>query len=920
MKKITLVLISAFFLGIAISAFGAITTDELAKRKAEGDKIFAQMIEERNKAVETIMDSNSTSPQKQKAVRKLQEDFLQSSREVHLKYREPFVQRIIAETNAELPKDQQIKRSLGSDIYSRDEVTGKVLRDERGRKILNPTHRGMQGDLDLGGSPSAVEKLEKKFGDYGIGKKADLSVPEKYRDYNKVKDAPGYRDFKQAEVTINVEGHMDKPGSSSHMTQVQMDAFSKETYVSVGMDKNQPGRKLVEVNDHIKKGTTGFAGPASVLLDPKSEDVFQGVGKATLKSIDIPKKPGQAQHVSDEQLNKILKETGYQGDVNTFKSQVADIKQGHLPQGVGLDEKNIKPFQEACQKTTEQALDNAKKIADQEFKKTNEKIKEYEKMANSPDTPESQKKVYKNEAQKLQEELADSKVKIEQTTLANQEKLKGGNYDTFYEKKAIKPKTLSDIPKTPKAPKSPKIDAIKNGLKPDLMSTAGYGFSAYNVYDNVQKYQNGEITKNDMVIGVTKEVVDTGFGIVTDIGTAAAVGGIGTGTAGAVATVATPLVVFAATGYAVSQAAEDGLQMANAFKNEEVLEMISKSKTEEAINTMQMAAEEVLKAGEATGDWKFFAKADDVIYAMDKLYQATGDIFYLQRSNDLAERVDEKKEELEKQYGCSIYDVKNKKNEDKDEYEIAFEDVDEKTKEQAKEFIEYQKHKDIEQDKKDMYYEMQDSIASSNTQRAYDEAAEVAREENYKALVGVSQKWQDYKQQQQQQDKQYKEELAAIKNQYNNTQNNAQSNDSTPESLGWINAKPPQSSQPATDYQDDITNDYKPYKQEEQKRCSCKGWYYFCVRPADGGGGWVGFEALDKSATCEIMHSHKVPLQIPGVGILYFEERQAAQAGKCLDKGHKFHIGKKSSRQIDDAVKKSDAFYGKSHEFDKIDR
>ncbi|MBU1083639.1 MAG: hypothetical protein KKG84_00970 [Candidatus Omnitrophica bacterium] len=885
---------------------------------------------------------------------------MRSSREVHLKYREPFVQRIIAETNAELPKDQQIKRSLGSDIYKRDEVTGKVLKDEYGRKILNPTHRGMQGDLDLGGSPSAVEKLEKKFGDYGIGKKVDPKIPVSHKDYNKVKDAPGYRDFKQAEVTINIEGHVDKPGSSSHLTQVQMDAFSKETYVSVGMNKDQPGRKFVEVNDHIKKGTTGFAGPASVLLDPRSEDVFQGVGKATLKSIDPPKKPGQVQHVSDEQLNKILKETGYQGDVNTFKSQVADIKQGHLPQGVGLDEKNIKPFQEACQKTTEQALDNAKKIADQEFQKTNERIKKYDEVAKSPDTPEYQKKRFEKEAQKLRDELADSKVRIEQTTLANQEKLKGGNYDTFYEKKAIKPKALPDIPKTPNAPKSPRIDAIKNGLKPDLMSTAGYGLSAYNVYDNVQKYQNGEITKNDMVIGVNKEVVDTGFGIVTDLGTAAAVGGIGTGATGAVATVAAPLVVFAATGYAVSQAAEDGLKMADAFKDEEILEMISKSKTEEAINTMQMAAEEVLKAGEVTGDWKFFAKADDVIYAMDKLYQATGDVFYLQRSNDLADRVDKKKEELEKQYGCSIYDVKNKKkeeaekeaekekvpetktaeevkeaerepeivfeepgpdeNEEEDEYEIVFEDVDEETKTQAKEFIEYQKNKDAEQDKKDMYYEMQDAKTSSDTQRAYDEAAEEAREENYYALVGVSQKWQDYKQQQQQQDKQYKKELAAIKKQYNDTQNNTQAKDPIPGSLGWINAKPSQASQPATSYQDGTASDHKTYKQEEQKRCSCKGWYYFCVRPADGAGGWTGFEGLDKSATCGIMHLHKVPLQIPGAGTLYFEERQANQAGKCLDKGHKFHIGKKSPQQIDDAVKKSDAFYGKSYEFDKIDR
>jgi hypothetical protein len=634
------------------TAHAALSTDALADKMLRGQELFDQALDSRNKKIDAIMSNPGSSATKQQMVRNLQDEFLQKSRNIHEKYRQPFLERIVDETNKDLPKGKKIEVGKGSSFYELDDKGKPKIDKKTGKKIVNTTHRGMQGDLDLGGDPVVARKLEEKMNKYGIQVTSDAM------------DAPGYRDFKTSEMTINVKGHRDPPGSSAHQTQVQMDAFSKETYASYVMDDNQPGKKLVETNDHIKKAAPGFSTDAKNLLSHRSEDVLQGMGKGTLKSMDWdPDNPHKPQHVHDNELKKILKDTGYKGDVDSFKKTLVDIKEGHLAHGVGLDDKNIKSFQEACKKTAEKAVDNAKAMADRDFKKANEKIKKFNELANSPDTPEAQKKLAKKKMQKLQEDLADSKVRIDQTTLANREKMKGGGYDTFYEK------NIAKVPSPAKPPS--RIDAIKGGLKPDLMSAAGYAMSAYTTYDTLKQLKEGTISKSDAAIILAKESIDTGFGIVTDVGTGAAISStIGTGSLGTAATIAAPMVVFMASGYAISQAAEDGLKMAQSFKDEEILALGAKSKTEETVNTLQLTGEEMVKAGNATGDWRYFAKADDAIYALGKLHDATGDDFYLTRADQLSEHVNKAKEDLEKKYGCSIYAVKQKME---DEQRVEFE-------------------------------------------------------------------------------------------------------------------------------------------------------------------------------------------------------------------------------------------------------
>ena len=652
--KPKILLISLIFVFSCGAAWAAVSTEELAARARKGQGIFNDELLRRDKEVERIMAHPSKLPlEKELAVRKVQEEFLKKSREIHLKYREPFIQRVIAETNATLPEGKKIKAGLGSGIYLRDKATGRIKLDKKGRKILNPQHRGMQGDLDLGGDGRAAKRLEETFNKYRNIYLPDVGSagPDTRKVMTgNVMDGPGHRDFGDVEVTINITGESDVPGSSSHQTRVKMDAFSKETYVSFGM-KDQAGKNLVETNDNIKKAVKGFVSPPEKLLGSAGEKALQGMSKGTLKSIE-------SGNVSDAQLSRVLNESGYKGDLAEFKGRLNMLKEGQLDRGVGLGRENIESFQQACRKTADQAFNNASQQFDTEKKVLQTRIDEYDARIKSGEISGDQLEEYKKASRKLREELIDSKIKVEETTLANRVKLEGGSYGDYYEKTA-----LTGARPVKAAPEMTRMQAIKNGLKPGMLDVAGYGVSAFNIYDNVTRMQKGEISQNDAVIGITKEVVDTGFGVVSDVGTAAAVGSIGTGTLGAVATVGVPLVVAAGTGYALSAAVEEGLRAFEALKTEEISEKIAKSKKEEVINKLQLLTDEMLKAGEATGDWRYFAKADDIADSLERMYVVTGDDDFRNNFNSVYDRVTQKKDQLESKYKCSIYALHGKMKE-----------------------------------------------------------------------------------------------------------------------------------------------------------------------------------------------------------------------------------------------------------------
>ena len=583
MKRMPLVIFFLFILlpGLCLAE---ISTSDLANGAQKGQDLFDSLLLERDKFIKAIeLDSSLGPNQKARSIRKLQKEFLVESRKIHLKYREPFIQRVIAETNKDLPSGSRVKPSLGSSIYLRDEKTGKVLKDSKGRKIINRKHRGMAGDTDLSCTAKSCSRLKKQFAKYSV----------------ETRGSPGYIDLDEVEITANIGGsEFGKPGSSTHQTGARIDAWSKETYVSFGMDENQAGRSLVETNDHTKKAIAGFRREPAELLGSGGEKTLQNVAKGTLKSIDSGK-------VTSDQLKNIMVKSGLNDDPRRFKKVLEFLKTGHLDTGVGLNEDNIKAFQKASRLVTEQALENAQKQYSADKVKTQELITEHEQKIKSGELSEAELNNRKKTVNQLRNDLIDSKVKIEETASANKAKFEGRPFG-------------SSTPgsSTPVKPKKSLVNIVKGGLPyvPGALEVAGVALSAWNLWDIEKKLENGQITRNEGIIGRTKEAVDVSMGLLGGA-TPLAAGGIGSGTLGAVATVGVPLVVIGGASYLVSEAAAEGLGWQAALKREDINNRIAKSTALTVRNKSLLRAETLLKALEGSGN----ADSDTVMELYDEI-------------------------------------------------------------------------------------------------------------------------------------------------------------------------------------------------------------------------------------------------------------------------------------------------------------
>ncbi len=297
-----------------------------------------------------------------------------------------------------------IKDTAGSGYYQKDKKTGAIKRDKEGNPLINPKHRGHSGDTDVeAGTRTADAKTIKAIlTDKGLG---DVSVDDKagYVSIGEGKDG--------INLTINKSGeNFGKVGSSAHQTRVQVDAESKETYVHIGMKKDQPGRSYVAVQDHKKKALKGLGADPGSLLDgdPKHTEALQGMAKGTLKSM-------QEAQLSNEQLRKIIKDNGLRESPQTLRSKLAKLKEGQAiaPDGVGLHKGNIGKYQQASRDIIEAAEKKTQTAKNQEMNEANAEIKRLTASKNPED---------RRRAAELRKRVVDSRVRIKSTQEANSKK------------------------------------------------------------------------------------------------------------------------------------------------------------------------------------------------------------------------------------------------------------------------------------------------------------------------------------------------------------------------------------------------------------------------------------------------------------------------------------------------------------------
>jgi len=460
-----------------LSVLADAETERLAENFKIGETKYEELRQWRDRMRDNIRRQNLSPERKQRMMHSLTNAYQRKSRALVHQYREPFMRKVISNVKTRLPRGSNLNDSIGTSLYVTDKNNNVVTRN--GEPVLNASHRGWDGDTDLGGDLKAVAELEKEF------KKYDVSVTNGGHRDKVVKktgetvsvgtfqdDSAGYRDFKRTEVTINISDKLGRVGDSSHQTQVEVHARSKETYVSASMNRNQPGKAAVEVNDHYKKAARGLKTSPMELLQPRGEDALQGLAKGTLKSASTAQ-------LSDGDLGRILTDVGYDGSVEDYKASLKKLKEGHIAEGAGVNEQNVAKWKEATSRVLKEARSKTRTDADSEMANMRDRIHSLEAQAKSGELSPERAESLKKRALVLREYMVDSKVKLDATDKATHNLMTGQSHQPpFAGSSSSKVKTVDEI--------SPKADV--QGLKGKI---AKVGPKIFDLADIVENTMNG---------------------------------------------------------------------------------------------------------------------------------------------------------------------------------------------------------------------------------------------------------------------------------------------------------------------------------------------------------------------------------------------------------------------------------------------
>ena len=244
--------------------------------------------------------------------------------------------------------DQYLQKSR--ELASRRAEIIKIAAEKHGLTVSLGTDatqgRGMNSDIDLAGSPTQTKKFMEELKQIGIA--------DAFDDVHCVQKTPGYVSIRgPMDTTVNYTGAQGPVGTEAHYNQIHVDARSAETYLSVAMKKNQPGRRSVEALDHLRKARKGLKTPANLILD--KPEALQGACKGTLKAMNTL-------DISDVELEGILKRNHLDMDPQDFRVTLESIRSGQniAPELADLKRKDIHKFHSALDDTTRTCQKKAK--------------------------------------------------------------------------------------------------------------------------------------------------------------------------------------------------------------------------------------------------------------------------------------------------------------------------------------------------------------------------------------------------------------------------------------------------------------------------------------------------------------------------------------------------------------------------------
>ncbi|MDD3149496.1 MAG: hypothetical protein PHV68_01580 [Candidatus Gastranaerophilales bacterium] len=493
-KLLLIVFISVFSF---LPAIAEVDYVPLMKNYEQGERLFKAEKAKLDKKVKEIYADKTASLAEMDA--KFEEElkkFYEKSRQLTAKYREPVVKAIQNDVNAGLPKNKKMLQSAGTDLY---------ITNANGQKILNSKHRGWSGDFDFGASSHATQRLET------VIKKIDTQMREaKIKEIEMLKakgytdkqitkivgnkynltatdSFPGYTNVNRFEMTVNKGGNGIDPiydqkyklgdvGSSAHQTQIEVDAHSKETYVSIGMEKNQPGRQAVEISDHHKKAVKGLKKDPKKLMGEDNIDDLQGMVKGTLKSVKSKTGNTQADLVGDIEVEQILKANGIDSKGADFKNKLEYVKS--TPEMTEVIFRDIPPekLQKACGDLIDVAHTKADIIAQNELELNKKQIAELESQAKDFEAKGDKRKAddLRKEANSKRAQQIDSETRIKETR--NSVNSKKGNQTDILDINRPKTQNITNID-LPASKTTFNINNLtKTGFKTGLKAGGAYLF------------------------------------------------------------------------------------------------------------------------------------------------------------------------------------------------------------------------------------------------------------------------------------------------------------------------------------------------------------------------------------------------------------------------------------------------------------
>jgi len=375
---------------------------------------------------------------------------------------------------------------------SKGPSSGK-LKATAGTKFGEAGHRGMAGDLDMGGGSNTANKVKDVLQDMGL-----YDPKYKNRSFLEVDSKAGTLEIKgDFELTINKEGIKPRPGTEFHQIKTEVDARNPETYVSESMKtrsdgkivKQQIGTDYVEIQDHRKKASKGLATDGDGLVNnPKK---MQGMAKGTNKTLEM----GQ---VKDETLEKILRQNGIKESPVEFKRKLKGIKENIII----IDDPK---FAERMRRTSEDVFAAAEKTAFTRAKRdiVDLRAKAASKPSNDP------------VRHQIEDEIVDTVTKMKQTKAVN---------DEFLSQRSVQKKTnvLSDNPTVKNKISSDNIDVelkkINMADPPSVKQKAVKHFgSLMQIVDigqtcqSVEDYMEGKKSLGEVTLGIVDQYATMGL-------------------------------------------------------------------------------------------------------------------------------------------------------------------------------------------------------------------------------------------------------------------------------------------------------------------------------------------------------------------------------------------------------------------------